>query len=166
MRALAAAAVIALAVASAAAAGTSARGVNVCKLVPAKAVAAIPGVAPACVNQPPLPSPGGTDYVGNWKGKTPRSSQLQVTISKYTDQGFLKNAVRNLNQGLVAASAKRLAGVGTKAFIANGAQATEVRFAKGAYIVNVIVTALGRKTNAAERAGVVTVAKALAPRLS
>src|SRR5579863_4249818 len=109
----------ALAVIAPASAGSTAFKGNVCKLVPSKVVAAIQGMSSACSEQPPLPAPGAKDYEGTWKGLTPTAS-LQITIEVFSDQGILKIATHNLNQGLLAGTPQKVSGIGEAAYVAKG----------------------------------------------
>ena len=87
-----------------------ASAIDIGKTVPAKVVRAVPGVGSYCSDMPPLAGPGSTDYVGTWtdrpetakSGKTGTGLQvsLEVTIARYSDNGLLKLAVQNLDQGL------------------------------------------------------------------
>src|SRR6185503_12121006 len=98
--ALTLAAVAVFAVAAPTHAASSAFGGNVCRLVTAKQIAAFPGVSTTCKNAQPMPALGATQYVGNWASRTPTSSNLQVTVARYSDSQALQLARRNLNQGL------------------------------------------------------------------
>jgi len=111
---------------------------NVCKLVPSKDIAAIPGISTACIETPPLQAPGATDYVANWKGTAPTES-LQVTIEKYSDSGWLQRATHNLKQGLVALPSKKVSGIGDAAYEAKGNLAVEVKTVVGKYIAIIVL---------------------------
>ncbi len=140
--ALAATLVAALAAASSAGARPGA-AVNVCRLLTAKQVAAVPGVSPKCANAKPMPGPGSTIYTANWAGKTATSAHLQVTLSLYTDQGMLGLAKRNLKQGLPGPP-RKVAGIGSGAFEATGAAAQGIHVAFGKYVVVVILSGTGK----------------------
>jgi hypothetical protein len=131
---------LALAVPAAASAGTTAFKGNVCSLVSSKTVTAIKDVSSACSEQRPLPSPGGKDYVGTWKGLTPTTS-LQVTIEAFTDSGMRSLAVHNLKQGLVGAP-KSVSGIGDAAFEAKNASAVELKLATGKYIAIITLSSV------------------------
>ena len=137
-------------------------GVDVCRLLTAKQATAVQGVSPKCVNAKPMAGPGSTIYGANWPGKTPRSAGLQVTVSRYTDQGALGLATRNLNQGLPGPP-RKVAGIGSGAYEATGGISTAVRFAQGKYIVLVGVSGLGKPSWSTS--SVETLAKAVARRL-
>ena len=158
LAALAALAVAAVTAASAAAAPPF-HG-NVCKLLTARQIAALPTVSSHCTNLPPAQGPGSTNYVGHWAGKTPRSAGLQVTVSSYADQGFLALARRNLTQGFTGGTPKRVAGIGTGAYEATGAGSSEIHLAVGKYVVYIVVTPAPRSIKPLE-----AVARAVAARL-
>ena len=120
-------------------------GVDVCRLLTAKQAAAVQGVSPKCTPAKPMAGPGSRIYVANWAGKTPRSPGLQVTVSRYTDQGALGLAKRNLNQGLPG-TPKKVAGIGSAAYEATGGISTAVRFAEGNDVVLVVVSGIGKPT--------------------
>jgi len=145
---------------NAAAAGPVFRG-DVCSLLGAKQATGIRGVASTCTNAKPAAGPGSKIYIANWAGKAARSPQLQVTVSLYTDSGMLALATRNLKQGLPGAP-KKIAGIGSAAYEANGSLATGIHFADRAYIVAVTVT--GKRTWTDTSVG--AVAKAVAAKLS
>jgi len=129
----------AVAAAAAAAAAPPFHG-NVCGLLTARQVAALPGVSTACTNLRQAQAPGSTNYVGHWAGKTPTSTGLQVTVASYADQGFLALAKRNLNQGLPGGTPKRVAGIGTGAYEATGAGSNAIHFTVGKYLVYLVAT--------------------------
>jgi hypothetical protein len=129
-------------VAAGSAAGTRSK-LNVCGLVSAKQVATLSGVSSRCTNAKPLPGPGSTIYVGNWAGKTPRSPQLQISVSVYTDQGLAKLAKQNLNQGLPGV-AKKVAGIGSAAYQATGGATAAIHFNVGKDVVAVTLTTIGK----------------------
>jgi len=112
---------------------------NVCKFVPSKDVAAIRGMSTVCTETAPLPAPGATDYVGNWKGTAPTEG-LQVTIERYSDDGWLQKATQNLKQGLVALPPKKVSGIGDAAYEAKGNSAVEVKTVVGKYIAIIVLT--------------------------
>ena len=87
---------------------------NVCGLLTAKQVAAIPGVTSSCKNAAPLPALGGKQYEGDWAGVSPKSPTLQVTIGAYSDPGALQLAVHNLKQGFSGGTPKKVAGIVTR----------------------------------------------------
>ena len=134
----------ALTTASAAPARASA-GLDVCRLLTAKQATAVQGVSSKCTPAKPMAGPGSRIYVANWAGKTPRSPGLQVTVSRYTDQGALGLAKRNLNQGLPG-TPRKVAGIGAGAYEASGGIATAVRFDQGKEVVLVIVSGIGKPT--------------------
>jgi len=111
---------------------------NVCKFVPSKDVGAIPGMSTACTETAPLPAPGATDYIGNWKGAP--TEGLQVTIERYSDSGMLQLATHNLKQGLVALPPKKVSGIGDAAYEAKGNFAVEVKTVVGKYIAIIVLT--------------------------
>ncbi len=113
---------------------------NVCKFVPAKAIASVPGLTSSCTEQPPLPAPGGKDYVGTWKGSTPTTS-LQITIEVFSDTGVLGLARSNLKQGLLAAP-KKLAGIGDAAYEAKNFGGVEIKTDVGKYIAIVVLSSV------------------------
>lgn len=155
------AAVLAVAATGAASAATPTFGKNVCSLLSAKQVTAIPGLSPRCTNVAPARGPGSTIYVGRWAAAGGTSPSLQVTVSQYKDPGLLRLAQRNLGQGLVATPHK-LRGVGAAAYEATGGVAAEVQFTSGAFVVGVTLTAHGK---APSPAAVEQLAKAIVPRL-
>ena len=117
--------------------------VNVCRLLTAKQVAAVPGVSSACTNAKPMAGPGSTIYSGNWRGKTATSARLQVTVSSYTDQGMLALAKRNLKQGLPG-TPRKVVGIGNGAYEATGAGSEAIHVAIGKYVVAVVVNTSGK----------------------
>jgi hypothetical protein len=108
-----------LAAAPAAGAAPAFKG-NVCGLLTAKQVTAIPGVTSSCKNAAPLPALGGKQYTGNWAGATTKSPTLQVTVVAYSDPGALQLAVHNLKQGLPGGTPKKVTGIGDGAYEAKG----------------------------------------------
>jgi hypothetical protein len=143
--------VVALAVATAAAAAAPPFHGNVCGLLTARQVAALPGVLARCTNLPPTQGPGSTLYVGHWAGKTPGSAGLQVTVASYADQGALALASRNLRQGLPG-TPKRVTGIGTAAYEATGATSSAIHFAVGKYAVYLTATSPLRSLEVIARA--------------
>ncbi len=131
----------ALATVSAAGAKTSFTN-NVCSLVTAKQVTAIPGVSTNCMNAKPSQGPGSTIYVGNWAGLTRTSPSLQVTIARYTDPGVLQLAQHNLRQGLPGPP-KKVKGLGGPAYEAMGADEVGIHVAVGSYIAYITLAAVG-----------------------
>jgi hypothetical protein len=113
---------------------------NVCRLVSAKQIAAIPGLSPRCTNARPSKAPGSTLYVGNWPGKAPSSPRLQVTVALYADPGVLALAKRNLRQGLPG-TPRRVAGIGSAAYEASGAGTTSIHSSVGKYVVYINLSA-------------------------
>jgi hypothetical protein len=113
---------------------------NVCRLVTAKQIAAIPGLSARCTNARPSKGPGSTLYVGNWQGKTPSSPHLQVTVALYLDQGALALAKRNLRQGLPG-TPRTVARIGSAAYEASGAGTTGIHFSVGKYVVYITLSA-------------------------
>jgi hypothetical protein len=136
---------------------------NVCKLIPAASVKAIPGTGSACSETPALQAPGGRQYSGTWKGSTPKGTIVEITISVYSDTGFLARARQNLKQGLPTTPASKLTGVGQAAWYASGEPGTGVHVAKGKEIAYIVVTTTGKK--AWSKAQVVTLAMAVAAKL-
>jgi hypothetical protein len=128
-----------------------ASSIDVCKVVPAKVVAAVPGVGSSCTETPPEAGPGSTDYVGTWtdrpeiakEGKTGSGPQtsLEVTIARYTDKGLLKLAVHNLDQGLPGppTSAHHLGG---PAYEAKGAMEVAIHITWKNYVAYVGLTSV------------------------
>ncbi len=138
---------------------------NVCALPPPASVTAILGVPGECKNLEPLPAPGAVDYVGNWSGQAARSATLQVTVAKYTDDGMLKLAIGNLNQGLPG-TPKPIGDIGDgPAYEATGGFATAIRFSIGKYVVLVVVSTIGAAPPEAARTALEGLARAIAPRL-
>jgi hypothetical protein len=156
-------AVAAVAFAGNAAAARSAFKGDVCSLLGARQVTAIHDVSSRCANAKPSTGPGSTIYVANWAGKTPRSPQVQLTVSLYTDQGALQLAKRNLDQGLPGRPEK-VTGIGSAAYEATAAFSTGVHFELGKYIVAVTVTGIGKPSWS--NASVEDLAKAAAARLA
>jgi hypothetical protein len=125
--------------------------IDVCKVVPAKVVRAVPGVGSLCTVTPPEAGPGSTDFVGTWTdrpaiakaGRTGPGSQasLEVTIARYTDKGLLKLAVHNLDQGLPGppTSAHHLGG---PAYEAKGAMAVAIHITWKNYVAYVGLTSV------------------------
>lgn len=146
---------------SAAARPTSFAG-NVCRLLTAKQVAAVQGVAPKCTNAAPMPGPGAKIFSASWPGKTPRSSTLQVTISAYADKGLLARAKQNLDQGLPGPP-RKVAGFGGGAYEAFGAGSAAMHFAVGKDVVVVILTSVARSARTTSE--LQAVAKAVAARV-
>jgi hypothetical protein len=132
--------VAALAVLAGPGAGATAFKGKVCSLVSPKTVTAIKDVSSACTEQSPLPSPGGKDYVGTWKGLTP-TTNLQVTIEAFTDPGMLLLAIHNLKQGLVGTPTSA-SGIGDGAFEAKNASAVELKLATGKYVAIIILSSV------------------------
>ena len=114
---------------------------KVCVLVTAKQTATVRGLSTKCTNAPSSQGPGSTIYVGNWAGKTPTSSHLQVTVSVYNDTGMFQLATRNLRQGLPGGPAKRVAGIGGAAYEATGAGSAGIHFTVGKDVVAIVLTA-------------------------
>jgi len=131
-----------LGAASSAAASPSFNG-NVCALLTAKQVTAIGGVSTQCNNQPPQQGMGAKIYVGDWKGVTPKSPTLQVTLAVYSDRGWLAKADHNLKQGLTGRP-KPVTGIGDAAFEAKGAFAVGIHVAVGKYIAYISLTEVGK----------------------
>jgi hypothetical protein len=125
--------------------------IDVCKVVPAKVVRAVPGVGSLCTVTPPEAAPGSTDYVGTWTdgpgiakgGKTGAGPQtsLEVTIARYTDKGVLKLAIHNLDQGLPGppTAVKHLGG---PAYEAKGAMAVAIHITWKNYVAYVGLTSV------------------------
>lgn len=134
---------------------------KVCGLVPAKQIAAFPGLSLNCTSAGPAKGIGSTNYVGNWVGKTKNSPQLQITVAVYTDAGALQLAKRNLAQGLPG-TPKRVAGIGTGAYETKGASSAGLRFSLGKDIVYIV---LSRGASSRPTASVEALAKAVAARL-
>ena len=130
----------ALAICGSAGAHSAAFKGNVCKFVPAKAIASVPGITSACTEQAPLTAPGGTDYVGTWKGSTPTTS-LQITISVFNDPDWLGRARSNLKQGLLA-TPKKVAGIGDAAYEAKNFAGVEIKTDVGKYIAIVVLSSV------------------------
>ena len=130
----------ALAVPAGASAGAAAFKGKVCSLVSSKTVTAIKDVSPACSEQSPLPSPGGKDYVGTWKGLTP-TTNLQITIEAFTDPGMLSLATHNLKQGLVG-TPKSVSGIGNRAFESRSALAVDLKLVTGKYIAIITLSSV------------------------
>ena len=117
---------------------------NVCGLLTAKQVAAIPGVTSSCKNAPPLPALGGKQYEGDWAGVGPKSPTLQVTIGAYSDSGALQLAVHNLKQGFSGGTPKKVAGIGDAAYEAKGnGLGPGIHVAIGKYIAYISATSIG-----------------------
>jgi hypothetical protein len=123
--------------------------IDVCKMVPAKVVKAVPGVGSYCTVTPPQAGPGSTDYVGTWtdkpaiaksgKGGIGPQISLEVTIARYTDKGVLKLAVQNLDQGLPGPPVA-VKGLGGPAYEAKGYQIVAVHIAWKSYVAYVGLT--------------------------
>ena len=135
---------------------------KVCGLVPAKQIAAVPALSLNCTNARPSKGPGSTLYLGNWAGKTARSPRLQVTIVLYTDSGALQLAQRNLAQGLPG-TPKKVAGIGTAAYVGVGGSSAGIHFSLGKYIAYVILNTRGPSSRST--GSVDALAKAVAARL-
>ena len=135
---------------------------NVCTLLSAKQVTAVPGVSTNCTNAKPSRGLGATNYIGNWAGKTPRSARLQVTVSLYTDTGALQLARRNLKQGLPGPP-RKVAGIGSAAYEAIGALSSGVHFATGKYVVYVSLNTIGSPPRST--VSIEGIAKAIASKL-
>ena len=135
---------------------------NVCQLVTAKQITAIPGVSSKCTNAAPSKGPGSTIYVGNWAGKTPTSPTVQVTVALYTDSGALKLAKSNLKQGLPGPP-KKVAGIGSAAYEAIGGFSAGVHFNVGKYVVYLSLNTVGKPPQST--ASLETLAKGIAARL-
>ena len=150
-----------LVTASAAGAAPGFKG-NVCALVSAKQVTAIPGVSSKCTNAKPSPGPGSTNYVGNWAGLTPRSPTVQVTVAVYTDTGALQLAKHNLKQGLPGPP-KKVAGIGSAAYEGKGALSAGIHVSVGKYIAYISLNTIGTPPKSA--AVIEPLAKAVAARL-
>jgi hypothetical protein len=158
-----AAVLLAALVAVAAAGAKSGFPPSVCSLLTAKQVTAL-GATSKCTNQAPLPGPGSTQYEGDWAGTTTRSPSLQVTVSKYTDPGFLQRATQNLKQGLPGGPAKAVKGLGGPAYEATGgAGAASIHIGAGKYIAYITLTSLGSPPKSA--APLEPIAKAVAAEL-
>ena len=136
--------VVVLLVALAAPAGATAEATafkgKVCSLVSAKTITAVKDVSSACSEQSPLPSPGGKDYVGRWKGLTP-TTNLQMTIEVFTDPGMLSLATHNLKQGLVG-TPKSVSGIGGGAFESKNASAVDLKLVTGKYIAIITLSSV------------------------
>jgi len=65
-----------------------------------------------------------------------------VTVELYVDGGLLALAKRNLNQGLPAAP-RKLAGIGSAAFVTTAGPTAAIHVASGRYIVIAILTSAG-----------------------
>jgi hypothetical protein len=155
-------AVFATLAAASAAGARSGLSVDVCRMLSAKEVTAIPGVSSKCTNAKPANGPGSTIYTANWAGTTPKSPSLQVTVSLYTDSGALQLAKRNLNQGLPG-TPKRVTGIGSAAYEATGASSTGVQFNVGKYIASIRLTTMNKPQRST--APIEAIAKAIARRL-
>lgn len=151
----------ALAAASVAGARSNFNG-NVCRLVSAKQITAIPGVSSSCTNAKPSKAPGSTIYTGNWAGNTPRSPRVQVTVAFYTDMGVLQLAKSNLEQGLPG-TPRKVAGIGSAAYEATGGLSTGIHFNVGKYVVYISVNTVGKPPRST--ASLEALAKAVAARL-
>jgi hypothetical protein len=117
---------------------------NVCGLLTAKQVAAIPGVTSSCKNAAPLPALGGKQYEGDWAGVTPKSPTLQVTIGAYSDPTALQLAVHNLKQGFSGGTPMKVAGIGNAAYEAKGnGFGPGIHVAIGKYIAYISATSIG-----------------------
>jgi hypothetical protein len=130
----------ALVVPAGASAGATAFKGKVCSLVSSKTITAIQDVSPICSAQAPLPSPGGKDYVGTWKGLTPTTS-LGITIEVFTDPGMLSLATHNLEQGLVGPP-KSVAGIGGGAFESKSASAVDLKLVTRKYIAIITLSSV------------------------
>jgi len=123
---------LALTATSAASASSGFAG-NVCSLIPTKQVTPVVGRPSHCTKAPATQGPGSMMYVGTWTGPA-GSPQLQLTIAAYNDQGALQMAKRNLRQGLPGGTPKRVAGIGSAAYEASGANSTGIHFSVGKYV--------------------------------
>jgi hypothetical protein len=134
---------VVLATAPAAGAAPGFKG-NVCVLLTAKQVSAIPGVTSSCKNAAPLPAPGGKQYEGDWAGVGPKSPTLQVTVAAYSDPGALQLAVHNLKQGFSGGTPKKVAGIGDAAYEAKGnGLGPGIHVAIGNYIAYISAASIG-----------------------
>jgi hypothetical protein len=119
---------------------------NVCGLLTAKQVTAVPGLTSSCKNQAPLPGPlpGSKEWTGNWAGVTPKSTTLQVTVAKFTDPGSLQMAVHNLKQGLPGGTPKKVTGIGDGAYEAKGSGfGPGLNVAVGNYVAYLVLSSTG-----------------------
>jgi hypothetical protein len=111
---------------------------NVCGLLTAKQVTAIPGMTSTCKKQPQTVGPlGSTDYEAIWRGAPTES--FQVTVEVYGDRNALARAKRNLNQGLLG-TATRLKGVGDLAYESKAAMGVDINVAVGKDIAIIVLT--------------------------
>jgi hypothetical protein len=134
-----------LATAPAAGAAPAFKG-NVCGLLTAKQVTAVPGLTSSCKNAAPLPGPlpGSKQYEGNWAGVTPKSPTLQVTVVKFADPGTLQLAVHNLKQGLPGGTLKKVTGIGSSAYEATGiGLGPAINVAIGNYVAYISLSSIG-----------------------
>jgi hypothetical protein len=121
---------------------------KVCAMVSAKQVTAIDGVSPKCTNAKPSRGPGSTIYVGNWKGLTPRSPTVQITVAVYTDTGALQLAKHNLKQGLPGPP-KKVAGIGSAAYEGKGALSVGIHVSVGKDIAYITLNTIGKPPKSA-----------------
>jgi hypothetical protein len=119
---------------------------NVCGLLTAKQVTAVPGLTSACKNAAPLPGPlpGSKEWTGNWSGTTPKSPTLQVTVVKFADPGTLQLAVHNLKQGMSGGTPKKVVGIGNAAYEAKGnGFGPDINVAIGNYVAYLALSSIG-----------------------
>jgi hypothetical protein len=117
---------------------------NVCGLLTAKQVTAIAGVTAQCNPQPPLTGMGSKTYEGDWKGLTAKSPTLQVTVSVYSDSGWLQKADHNLPQGMPGGTPKKVTGIGDAAYEAKGNFAVAIHVAVGKNIAYITLNQVGK----------------------
>jgi hypothetical protein len=153
---------VAMLATAAAAAARPSSGTDLCRLLTGKQAMSVQGVSSKCTNARPTAGPGSTISTANWAGVTPRSPRLQVTMSVYTDRGAFQLAKRNLGQGLPGAP-RKVSGIGSAAYEANGGFSTGIRFSVGKHIVLVSVTGIGKPSWSTR--SVEALARAIAGRL-
>jgi hypothetical protein len=107
---------------------------NVCTLLTQAQVTAITGVSAKCNNQPPLPGMGAKTYVGDWAALMPKGPTLQVTVSVYSNPGWLAKAIHNLQQGMNGPP-KKVTGIGLAAYEATGSFAVGIHTYVGKYLI-------------------------------
>jgi hypothetical protein len=119
---------------------------NVCGLLTAKQVTAVPGLTATCKKTAPLPGPlpGSKQYQSNWAGVTPKSPTLQVTVVKFADPGTLQLAVHNLKQGMSGGTLKKVTGIGDAAYEASGiGLGPDINVAIGKYVAYMSLSSIG-----------------------
>jgi hypothetical protein len=116
---------------------------NVCALLTPAQVTAITGVSAKCNNQPPLPGMGAKTYVGDWAALMPKGPTLQVTVSVYSNPGWLAKAIHNLEQGMNGPP-KKVTGIGLGAYEATGSYAVGIHTYVGKNLIYISLSEVGK----------------------